>query len=214
MSEDLPTSRKTVSRRAQPSRWTPPKDWRAHLTGRSADALLDRIADGDPLGIRTLVGERIRAAAVLVDVDRVQLRALAAVAFECAASGPPDRKTKLVALVDRSIVEIVEEASLARADEEDSVPSLFATFAEPLELDASALWRACDAFNACDLEERRAFFELVVERATLEGAARVLGEDPLRVAHRGRRALEVALRATCAPEISSEPIAPRHGIRR
>ncbi|MEO0663526.1 MAG: hypothetical protein AAFZ87_18490 [Planctomycetota bacterium] len=116
-------------------------------------------------------------------------------AFEAAAEGPPRKRREVVELVDRVVTEVSEAGPLEGAGPRD----LFGTFAGPLELDADALRRACNAFNGCAVAERRAFFELVVERRTLDDAARTLGEDAVRIARNARRALDVALEAAGAP---------------
>lgn len=212
MNEDRTFPRTAATGTPLRMRWRPSRGWRELLTGRTPDAVLDRIADGDPLGLRDLVAQRIRATAVLVDVDRVHLRALAAVAFRASSAGPPRKRREVVEVVDRVITEEVEDAALPSPLGEGSAErGVFETFAGPLELDPDALRSACEAFNACPAEERAAFFELVVERRTLDGAARALGEDPTRTARRARRALEVALQASGAPDTLPESVHERQG---
>ena len=55
-------------------------DGRALLAGGSPREILARLVDGDPLGLRAVVYERLRARAYLLEADRVFLRSLARVA--------------------------------------------------------------------------------------------------------------------------------------
>ena len=183
--------------------------WHTLLSG-SPREVLARLVRDDPLEVRARVASRLRAEAVLLDGDRVQLRALASIARAAGAyRGRPD----LAGWVDGAVAEAVddlvrEEHELARSriairDERPTEgprgpalagePDAFHSLASPLGLDPGAMRRACAAFDVLPFAERHAFFQLVLEAGDLDGAARDAGVNASEIARRARRALEAIL---------------------
>lgn len=165
----------------------------------------------DPLGVRAVAAERIRARAVFHDLERVSLRAFALVARAQAETGAEPDPAGLRGLVDRAIDQLLEEESraarAARPDgpdgpAEDTVPGAFVRFARPLGLDPQAMRRACARFHALDPEVRRAFFLLVVEGLPAEEAPAERVGDRALAMRRARHALDV-LRG---PDQPSRPV--------
>ncbi|MEM9802295.1 MAG: hypothetical protein AAGA20_18355 [Planctomycetota bacterium] len=184
--------------------WRPVPHWRDLLVGRCPDHVLERILADDPLGLRPLASESLRAASLFLDADRVVLRALARVAHAATAEGPPAKRSWIRERLDAAIDDVLrEERSLARAGASvehglDPSSETFEVLAGPLGLDGGALRRACDAFNRRPHTERAAFFALVVENRGLEGAAEACGVSPTELGRRARRALDAVLAAADA----------------
>lgn len=155
--------------------------------------VLARIVDGDPLGLRALLAERLAKSHLLVDADRVHLRALALTARHAPAyRGRPGLEEWLGALVDRALDEVIaEEVELLELVPSSREPELgtFAELARPLALLPREARRACARFNRAPRESRAAFFELVLERAPLDELARRTTLAAPELARRARRAL-------------------------
>lgn len=154
---------------------SPSSDWRAWLAGGTPREVLARIVQGDPLEVRERVARKLREDALLFDADRVQLRTLA----RCARAAPsyrgrPELDKWLDALVDEALRDLLRE------DDERAAPGATAPEPEgalvelsrPLGLDARSLAVACRAFNRLPVDERRAFFRLVLEGRSLDELAR------------------------------------------
>ncbi len=244
-------------------------DWRVLLAGASPREVLARLTSGDPLALRGVVAARLSEQALLLDADRVWLRAVARVArFSTRYRGEPALERWLCGQVDDAILDCLEsgdspphdaldgattgaatgagassagrgatrpaqrDASNDAAGEvaEDSrtlsgqiagsiagqgagrsaageprPASIFEALARPLGLSASRMRAACEAFNACELPERRAFFALVLERADLEASAARLRLSPTECARAARRALEAVMEAALQ---STRPATP------
>ena len=182
-------------------------DWRRLLSGGPPRKLLARLVQGDPLGVRRLVGSELRASAVLLDADRVFLRALARCARHAARyQGRPTIEAWLRGQVSRAVREILREEDRALretpngGDEQDAHTDL----ARPLGLDPRATRAACDAFNRRPVSERRAFFRLLIEHASLEEVARETDSSIHAVARRARLALDAARGAAGTREQGGE----------
>ena len=148
----------------------------ALLTGPPR-AILERLVEGDPLGVRSRVGERLRARWLLLDADRVHLRALALVAHRAAGwSGRPALGTWLDGQVDEAIDEVRREPC---------AEGVSAQLAESLGLEPSAASSARGAFDERSEPERRAFVRLVLDGEDLELVAR---DEAISVSELGRRA--------------------------
>jgi len=170
-------------------------EWRRLLSGGPPRKLLARLVQGDPLGVRRLVGRELRANAVLLDADRVVLRALARCARHAARyQGRPKIEAWLRGQVSRAVRELLREEDRALREtptgehEQDAHTDL----ARPLGLDPRATRAACDAFNRRPVLERQAFFRLLIEHASLEEVAAETNSTVNQVARRARRALDAA----------------------
>lgn len=131
--------------------------WRLLLCGSTPREVLARIVRDDPLRLRRRIGRRLVERSLLLDADRVLLRALAHVAHAAARyQGRPELAAWLLVHIDRAIDACVRA--------EASAAGLHAQLAPPLQLDPSALALACRAFNQLDDEVRAAFFHTVLGR--------------------------------------------------
>lgn len=171
-------------------------DWRRFLATGSPREVLARLVDGDPLGVRALVAERLNTSRRLLDAERVTLRTLARVArFACRYRGRPEFETWLVERCDEAIDDILDEEREAAASSFASEPSeAFTLLAEPLGIEAQVARRACVAVNDCTFEERDAFFALVLEARPLDQVAQDKDCEPTLLARRARRVLLAILR--------------------
>lgn len=177
-------------------RWRAPADWKDHLSARSPEGILDRIVDGDPLGLRRLVGEVIRKERRLADPDRVQLRAIACIAHRATSGASPDSPRWVEDRVREALAGVLAaERQRLGAVEPPGPKEAWSVLAGPLGLDPAGLQRACSALNHCASEDREAFFALVIDGLDLEEASACAGVTAVEFAKRARRAIHVALDA-------------------
>jgi hypothetical protein len=178
--------------------------WRALLAGNSPREVLSRIVQGDPLGVRERVAQRLREDAYLLDADRVHLRCLA----RCARMAPryrgsPELPVWIDALVVESVAELLREDAETRR-REPSQPArgacAFDALARPLGLDPAAMRQACVGVNRMPREDRKAFYELVIRGRSLDALAQQSGPTPTPIARRAPAVLENVLRAAHAPD--------------
>ncbi len=167
------------------------RDWRRWLAGGSPREILARILPGDPLALRAIVARRLREAALLLDADRVHLRALARCArYAARYEGRPAIESWLEAQLAAAIEELSrEELPPAGPGRTSAIGDL----ARPLGLSPDAMHRACRAFNQQPAEDRQAFFALVIEQFTLDDIAHRAGISAGEAARRARRGLDALL---------------------
>lgn len=192
-----------------------PARWRALLSGSSPREILARIVPEDPLGMRSIVAARLRQQAYLLDADRVHLRSLALCArWASRYQGQPAFSTWLERLVDQAATELLREEQEDFAAENSVPSSAFAALADPLGLEPRAMQVCCRAFNRLPLEDRRAFFELVLRVRSLDELAREFDASAVEIARRARRALDTfrhpmttvpAERSRSAPSTKEDP---------
>jgi len=179
----------TAEARIEPS-------WRKLLSGTPREVLA-RLVQDDPLGVRDEVGARLRADALLLDADRVHLRALARISrFANRYRGHPELPAWIESAVAEATQEVLrEEHDVCRtpAGAQSGSTSVFSSLAPPLGLEPSAMRAACAAFNALPYAERSTFADLVLRGRSLDETARSSGESATEVARRARRALDVIL---------------------
>jgi DNA-directed RNA polymerase specialized sigma24 family protein len=183
-------------------------DWRKLLSGTPRE-VLGRLVLDDPLRVREFVATRLRADALLLDADRVHLRAIARIArFSGHYRGRPVLRDWIESAVVEAVHELLREdhepgrghrtesaRECRRADSEE--PGVFASLARPLGLNPEAMRAACAAFNLLPLAERSAFFDFVLRGRSLDEMARTQGESATEVA---RRALDAVLKPALADE--------------
>ena len=167
--------------------------------------VLARLVQDDSFAVRARVAARLRADALLLDGDRVHLRALARISRSARSyRGRPGLSEWLDGIVVSSVEEVVrEEQEWARSrspSREGRVPvpeapgaDAYASLAGPLGLDPKAMRAACAAFDALPFTDRSAFFELVLEARELDGAAHAAGVSASEIARRARRGLDAVL---------------------
>lgn len=192
--------------------WRPDPSWRDLLATRDPDRILEGLIDGDPMGLRSLSARQLRAEALLLDADRVQLRLLARITHAasidgdtCVSDGTGFAWVR--AHVEAAIAEVLEQERMAISDR-GSQGALsaggesgggevdpFRSLAVPFGIEGDDLRVACDAFNRRTITERTAFFALFVARLELEEAAKREGVRATELARRARSALLAALAA-------------------
>jgi DNA-directed RNA polymerase specialized sigma24 family protein len=157
--------------------------------------VLARLVEGDPLGVRDVVGARLRARWMLFDADRVHLRALALIAREAGTwVGRPALGTWLRVRVDRALDEVLVEARRDGAGLDSSTgEGAFAVLGGPLGLTPAAARATTLAFDYLPAPERRAFLNLVIEGQCLDDVARGEGTSASEVGRRARTALDAIL---------------------
>ena len=196
MSEDAGSISAPTEMGARTRRWRPPGDWRARLSARTPEGVLGRIVDGDPLGLRRLVGQVIRQERQLADADRVHLRAIACIAHRATAGPEPESARWLEERV-REALDGVVAAECAKHDAGQSPEprSALAVLADPLGLAPMDLRRACSILNRHPFGEREAFFAIVIDGLDLDATAASAGVSSVEFARRARRALDAVIEA-------------------
>jgi hypothetical protein len=159
-------------------------------------ALLDRMVDGDPLGMKDLVRDRLAERCLLWDAEAICVRALAL----CAHRTVQKRRRRmdrqwLLGAVDLAI----EQLALGQGIVADDSESSFELFGLPLGFDGEGVAGACLALNLLDFEERRSFRLLVILGLGLDEVARELGRDGSTVGRGARRALDVFFEKLVTP---------------
>lgn len=195
--------------------------------------ILARIVPEDPLGLLELCGRRLRERNLILDADRVVLRAFALTASQASSwRGRPGLAPWLAARVDEAIDQVLAEAQARlaadavfaadpdapasedapRESRHDAFGSL-AFFAGPLGLDAAALDRACVRFNLLEASDREAFFHIAIEGHSLDAVCAERGLPVSVLARRVRRALDVLRGAdSLPPSPPSIPSSPPFGV--
>lgn len=171
--------------------------WRQLLAGSTPREVLARLVPQDPLKLRELVAERLRARCYLCDADRVFLRSLARVArFAVRYRGQPDITTWLQGLVDEALLDVLREereSELPGAQVDAVTHAAFVDLARPLGLDPAAMRGACSRFNQLPETERSAFFALLIDGRELDELARSTSKSATELARSARRGLELLL---------------------
>jgi hypothetical protein len=148
---------------------------RASLFAPSAPReLLARLLDGDPLGLEERARRHLEEQALLLDPERLFLRAVARAAFAGARrDGAAPSAAWLDDQVERAAADLRAED---RADERagadtDPGEARYAFLAEALGVVPEVARRACVVFNDLPWRVRRAWWLAVVERRSLERCA-------------------------------------------
>jgi len=166
------------------------------LTGGTPREILCRIVQGDPLGMRDRVARALHTDAYLLDADRVQLRSLARCARFASRCCAGDLDRELDAIVSQAIEDLLREDAEPDGDTElgsTPISAAFVALAGPLGLEPEAMRRACACFNQLCAADRKAFFDLVIDGASLDDLARRNGENASEIGRRARKALDLLL---------------------
>ena len=193
--------------------FAPPAAWQTLFAG-SPREILSRLVQEDPLGVRGRIAERLRADALLLDGDRVHLRALARISRSAVSyRGRPELSEWVARAVAETVEELVREMheqarrrARGRDDRARGQPAeptgdaggtrdadAFDVLAGPLGLDPESMRGACAAFDVLPFADRTAFFDLVLESKDLDSCARTAGVNASELARRARRALDAIL---------------------
>ncbi len=196
-----------------PGRWRAPVDWRDRLSARTPEGILERIVDGDPLGLRRLVGEVIRKQRRVADGDRVHLRAIACIAHRAISGDGADSPRWIEERVEEALFGVLatERAKLDAA-EPPAPKDALAVLAGPLGLDPMDLRRACSALNERPDGERAAFFSLIIDRVDLDAAAASASVTSVELARRARRALDAVIDSMVTGTVESGSEQGREGV--
>jgi|688.fasta_scaffold00755_3 hypothetical protein len=162
---------------------------------RSPREILQRLANGDPLGLRLRTSAYLERHAYLLEADALHLRAMAVIARASPRMrGPAEAEAWLEERIAEAATELIEEPVRYPSE-----ASAFEQLARPLGLDPCSLRRACARFNQLPEPERQAFFGIVIRRQSIEALALARGESALDTGRRARRVLDLFLNPA-APE--------------
>ncbi len=142
------------------------------LHGGDPEAILARIAQGDPLRLCDLVGRRIRELSLLIDSDRLHEKALAVIALAAARETEPrfgpDWVLKAVDLAIQRILREDREEERVSAGSPPEKPSHYAFIHLAFGTEPGMTRSAAIAFNDLAPIARRGFFALLVEGKSVE----------------------------------------------
>lgn len=192
------------------------RDWLEIVSSGDAHAILERLARENPLDLAQRCTDRTRAKAVLLDAERVLLRAAARIAYHAHRY---DASRSLDGWIAERIDQAIED--LLREDYEEDLESVpldpnderYLSFATILRAPVQAVRRACVVFHALPLEERAAFWAMLIDFKPLDRYA-AEARVPLRVAlQRFERAVTAFCTLGTARDLpGKEP--PERGSRR
>lgn len=158
--------------------------WPGIFSSRDAREILERLAAENPLDLRERCDERLRARAVLLDAERALLRVAARIAYLA------HRYDESQAL-DDWLAQRIDEAldDLLREDYEEDLDAValdpgderYVRLATILAAPVQAVRRACVVFHALPLEERAAFWAMLIDFKPLDRYA-AEAKIPIRVA--------------------------------
>ncbi len=193
----------------------PALDWRRYLCGGGPSKVILRLAQGDPLGLRRVVGVRLARRALLLDADWVHLRTMTRIALASRSyEGSPPFAHWLETQVDAAIEEVLDEerefaqsSSLTQNPEGCSLhqPAVHKALGDPLGIDPGVSRRVCAALNGLPYQERHTFSSLVLRGEDLDQMAAESGISASRVGRRVRRVLDHLLAVAHKSSTKSQP---------
>jgi len=144
---------------------TPGKLWES-FRGRRSREILERLLDGDPLELEARCRAKLQESALLLDLSRLHLRALARVAHRAPHyRGEPPLGEWLTDRIEDSIQDLLEEdrdAERLGTLPQTPVDHRYRFVSELLGLEVSLARRTCVAFNDLPSEVRCAWFAVAV----------------------------------------------------
>jgi hypothetical protein len=158
---------------------TTPKKWRELFDAWDSRELLARLAEGDPLSLRTRVLRTCREHALILHADRLLLRSLALCAFKGQLyTGSPPLEKWCDGVVHRAARDLLHEdlefevggELLLRADE-----VLYRLFSELFGIEPSLSRRASVRFHQAPEKARRIVWRGVLEGRGLDETAKLEG---------------------------------------
>ncbi|HEV8113715.1 MAG TPA: hypothetical protein VGR31_13145 [Planctomycetota bacterium] len=137
------------------------------LRGGSPKEILARLVDGDPLEVRARCKEQLHLRALLLSLDRLQLRTVARIAYAAPRwRGEPPLGRWLVERIEHSMKELIDEdgeAVLSGIPDPEATDERYAFLSSLLGIEPQLGQRACVAFNAQPEPVRKAFFAVLIE---------------------------------------------------
>jgi hypothetical protein len=168
------------------------------LRGASPGEVLDRLSEGDPLGIWPLVSRDFEHNGWMLDAERTYFRALARTAYDAFFyDGRPELSVWLRAKVDRAIRELRSEQSheesigTSYADSPDA--AWYERICQAMKLELELVRLACVTLNALPREDRQAFRAIALDGHTPEQLSIRGFGPPAEILERFRRATAAAL---------------------
>ena len=163
------------------------------LSGASPRRVLQRVVQGDPLGLDERCLDRLRHHAMLLSGDRLYDRAAAWIAHQSRTyRGQPELGAWLGRCIDRSIRSLLEEDLEAERDglpfhaDEDSA---YEFLSSALGVEPPVARRCALVFNHLPVPVRRTFWSVVMQRKSLHRAVAEGHGPPERARARVRYAL-------------------------
>jgi hypothetical protein len=161
------------------------------LSGPSPGAILERIVDGDPLGLEARCRKYLREWAVMIDLERLFARTAARISYhawrENGTAGDDIVEDCLANAVEELMTQDRDEIELGEPIADDEGRYSFLT--ETLGLDPESARIACVAFNDLPPDVRRCYWEVAVEGRSIERCVSLGLGDALTIDENVRRAL-------------------------
>ncbi len=155
--------------------------WAGPPVPGSARDFLERVCDGDPLGLGPAARALVGARAYLVEPAHIADKAAARAAFEMARERRwDDAPARVRTWLDRALARELEDQRDAQSDAVPPEPGDFlGAVAERLGIQPALMHTAAVVFNALPSPVRRAFFGAFVRGQSLaELSAAGLGDEP------------------------------------
>lgn len=137
------------------------------LAGANPKKVLRRLFDGDPLGIAQACSQRLRSKALILDLNRLHMRAIARIAHAAPRyRGHPSLDPWITGRIDQSIKDLIKDD---REEERSAMPPSdpreprFIFLSEALGIEPGLTRKACIKFNDLEPDVRGAFYAVVVE---------------------------------------------------
>lgn len=162
------------------------------LSGPSPAAILERIVDGDPLGLEARCRKYLREWAVLIDLERLFSRTAARISYhawrENGTAGNDFVEDCLANAAEELMSQDRDGLELGEPVPEDEGRHSF--LMEALGIGRENAFAACVAFNDLPPDVRRCFWEVVVEGRSVERCSSLGLGDTRSVDRKVRRALD------------------------
>ncbi len=164
---------------------------------KTPEDVYSALAAGDPLGISQRAHERIRALCLLVDLDRLEERAIVRIAVARPAyQGDPPFETWIEQRLDEALKDLLIEdwRELREGNEtlEEWDPR-YDFLAEMIGIGPERARKACATFNVLDYSDRRLFFLACMEGKNVSQLLQATGLDRTQIRHGLVRCMEALL---------------------
>lgn len=173
-----PFRRAALGRRSETARAKDLARWRAIASEDDLKSMLLRVLVDEELALRHRALVRLRAAAVLLDLERLTVAAAARVAYHTSEyEGSEPLEAWIETGIDRAIDDLLTEDAIGERDDRPVAPddSRYVRLAEQLQVNARTTRRACVVFQRLPREERAAFWAAVIDGKTSEEHAAEAG---------------------------------------